>query len=100
MFEGFLVGLVLATIPGYWFKKKIYVDGHEFILSNNLLGIEKVIVDNQIRVSKFALAGTHKVEVGDSVYEIDFFHMPHFLSVGISLKRGDDIIYTEKSSKK
>lgn len=96
MIATFLLGLAMATIPGYWFKKKIIVDGHEVILTNNLLGIEKVLVDGEIVISKFSWAGTHKFEIGGSEYEASFFHKPHFLSVGISLKRGEELIYTEK----
>jgi len=96
MIEAFLAGLVLASIPGYWFKKKIRIDGHDIVVCNNLLGIEKVIVDGVIVISRFSWAGTHKFELEGSKYEISYFHKPHFLSVGITLKRGDELLYTEK----
>ena len=88
MIEAFLIGLVLATIPGYWFKKTIWLDGHEFVIRNNLLGIEKVIVDGKVCVSKFSWAGTHKIKIDEFEYEISFFHKPHFMSVGITLHKG------------
>jgi hypothetical protein len=96
MIEAFLIGLALATVPGYWFKKTIRVDGHDVVIRNNLMGIEKVIVDGKVLISKFSWAGTHKFEIEESEYEVSFFHKPHFLSVGITLRRGDDLLYTEK----
>jgi len=43
LIEVFLSGLlVVAAIPGHCFKKKIYIDENEILISNNLLGIEKV----------------------------------------------------------
>ncbi|PXA03332.1 hypothetical protein DDZ13_12990 [Coraliomargarita sinensis] len=96
MIEAFLIGLVLATIPGYWFKKTIRADGHEFVIRNNLLGFEKIIVDGEVLVSKFCWAGTHKFRIEGSEYEISFFHKPHFLSLGISFQKDDTLIYTDK----
>ena len=96
MIEAFLIGLVIATIPGYWFKKTIRIDQHDIVIRNNLLGIEKVIVDGEVIVSKFSWAGTHKFKIEELEYEITFFHKPHFLSVGITLRRGHDLLYTEK----
>lgn len=96
MIEAFLIGLLFATIPGYWFKKTIRINGHDVVFRNNLLGIEKVIVDGEVLVSRFSWAGTHKFRIQDSDYEVSFFHKPHFLSVGITLRQGDDVLYTEK----
>ena len=96
MIEAFLIGLVLATIPGYWFKKKVYVTGNEILVSNNLLGIEKISVNGELVVSKFSWAGTHRIEVENNEYEISFFHRRHFLSVGIEVKLGNEIVYTER----
>src|SRR5690606_23550648 len=48
------IGLILASIPGYWFKKRFRIDGHEIIAKNNLFGRETILVDKKTLVSSFS----------------------------------------------
>lgn len=97
MIDAFWTGLVIASIAGSWFKKKIYIHGNEILISKNLLGIEKVYINEKVIISKFGWAGgTHQFKMEDVEYEVSFFFKQLFLSVGIELKRGDEIIYSEK----
>jgi hypothetical protein len=97
MIEVFLAGLLLvATIPGYCFKKKIYIDENEILISNNLLGIEKVCINEEVVISKFAWAGTYQFKMEEVEYEASFFFKKLFFSVGIELKRGNQVLYSER----
>jgi hypothetical protein len=94
--HAFLIGIMLATIPGYWFKKRINIDGKEILISNNLLGVEKVYVNGAVVISKFAWAGTHQFQIENIEYVVSFFFKPHFLSVGVELRRGNEILYSDR----
>ena len=97
LIEVFLSGLlVVAAIPGHCFKKKIYIDENEILISNNLLGIEKVYINEEVVISKFAWAGTHQFKMEEVEYEVSFFFKALFLSVGIELKRGNKVLYSER----
>ena len=96
MVEAFLIGITVAAIPGYWFKKKIYIDENEILISNNLLGIEKVYINEEVVISKFAWAGTHQIKMEEVEYEVSFFFKALFLSVGIELKRENEVLYSER----
>ena len=76
MVEAFLIGITVAAIPSYWFKKKIYIDENEILISNNLLGIEKVYINEEVVISKFAWAGTHQFKMEEVEYEV-FFSLKH-----------------------
>ena len=96
MVEAFLIGITVAAIPSYWFKKKIYIDENEILISNNLLGIEKVYINEEVVISKFAWAGTHQFKMEEVEYEVSFFFKKLFFSVGIELKRGNQVLYSER----
>tara|TARA_Y100001933_G_scaffold247356_1_gene280027 strand:+ start:935 stop:1225 length:291 start_codon:yes stop_codon:yes gene_type:complete len=96
MVEAFLIGITVAAIPSYWFKKKIYIDENEILISNNLLGIEKVYINEEVVISKFAWAGTYQFKMEEVEYEVSFFFKALFLSVGIELKRGNKVLYSER----
>ena len=98
MLEGFLIGIgiTVGAIPSYLFKKKIYIDENEILISNNLLGIEKVYINEEVVISKFAWAGTHQFKMEEVEYEVSFFFKALFLSVGIELKRGNKVLYSER----
>ena len=78
MVEAFLIGITVAAIPGYWFKKKIYIDENEILISNNLLGIEKVYINEEVVISKFAwavkrwMSSTHQFKMEEVEYEASF----------------------------
>ena len=103
LIEVFLSGLlVVAAIPGHCFKKKIYIDENEILISNNLLGIEKVCINEEVVISKFAWAGkrwmssTHQFKMEEVEHEVSFFFKKLFFSVGIELKRGNKVLYLER----
>lgn len=95
---GCLLGMMLASIPGYWFKKTFWIDGHALVVRNNLLGIESIYLDGHRVVSRFAFAGTYVVEVGSSSYEVSYYYMWHFLGAGVRLRHlpSGRVIYSER----
>jgi hypothetical protein len=88
------IGLLLASIPGYWFKKRFRIDGHEIVAKNNLFGREAILVDQKIVVSGFSFFGKiYEFDVDGTNYEVEFSLKRHFLGVGITFRRSGNLVY-------
>ncbi len=98
--EGILIGLVIASIPGYWFKKRFQIDGHEIFVKNNLLGKETVIIDGKTVFSKFSFFGArYEFDLDGTSYEVEFSLKYHCLGVGITLRKAGSVVFSDDYTK-
>ena len=89
--------IALFSLPGYLFRRRIYVNGKEVTIKNNPLGIESVFVDNQKIASKFSLSGgIYTCDVDGAKIEIDYFYRLCGLSIGITVRKDGSILYSDK----
>ncbi len=63
MVEAFLIGITVAAIPSYWFKKKIYIDENEILISNNLLRFN--LVNLTLWIKPELMGSLHKPDDGE-----------------------------------
>jgi len=92
-----ILAVILISISGYWFNRRLYINGKEVIISNNCFGFETISVDDNVVIKKFSfMGGRYEFTVDESKCEVEYYLRLLGLAIGITVRKDGDIIYSDK----
>ena len=93
----FIFVFLLVLASGYAFKRRVIINEVEILICNSPLGVEKIYVAGAQVANQFSFSGKlHRFEVSGSLCEVDYFMMKAGLTVGISVRKDGQLIYSDK----